>query len=184
MLVFRRFLVLVALMFWLGGFTFYAGVVVPIGRGVLGSAQSEVTREVSFYLNVSAAFALLPLTWDNLFAHDPLRRRRVLRWLCCLVVLATLIVLVWLRADLVEMLDHPVGGTLTSHAPFRQGHRLYLWISTLQWGAGVLYTLATIRAWRGEDSLSIYPDEHGSQPKRLNDLTGAADSPHIVPRPE
>ena len=48
-------------MFWLGGFTFYAAVVVPIGREVLGSAQSDVTRHVSFYLNLTAAIALLPL---------------------------------------------------------------------------------------------------------------------------
>ena len=42
----RRFLVVVALMFWLGGFTFYAGVVVPVGTRALKSPmkQALITR--------------------------------------------------------------------------------------------------------------------------------------------
>ena len=45
----RRFIVLVALCFWQGGFTFYAGVVVPVGTDVLGSSlkQGFVTRRVT-----------------------------------------------------------------------------------------------------------------------------------------
>lgn len=150
MLLFRRFLVLVALMFWLGGFTFYAGVVVPIGREILGSAQSDVTREVSYYLNLSAALALLPLGWDNFAASDPVRRRKVVRWLCCAAVLATVIGLVWLRGELLEMMDHSAGYQ-AAKTSFRSGHRTYLWISTLQWAAGVVYSLLTIQAWRAED---------------------------------
>jgi hypothetical protein len=152
MLVLRRFVVLVALMFWLGGFTFYAGVVVPIGREVLGSAQSEVTRHVSFYLNLTAALALLPLGWDIFATRDPVRRRRVLRWLCCAAVLATVIGLIWLRVQLSDMLDHPSQDSVTK-ALFRSGHRIYLWISTVQWGAGVGFTVLTILAWRAEDCL-------------------------------
>src|SRR5579871_4883377 len=151
MLLLRRFLVLVALMFWLGGFTFYAGVVVPIGRDVLGSAQSEVTRHVSFYLNLSAALAMIPLGWENLTARDPVRRRTIIRWLCCAAVLATVVGLVWLRTELVNLLDQSASGELPK-GHFRMGHRAYLWISTVQWGAGVIYTVSTIRAWRAEDS--------------------------------
>ena len=36
----RRFLVLIALMFWQGGFTFYAAVVVPIGQDVVGNGNA------------------------------------------------------------------------------------------------------------------------------------------------
>ena len=56
----RRFLVLAALMFWQGGFTFYAAVVVPIGTAQLGGAteQGFITRHVAWYLNLVGAVAL------------------------------------------------------------------------------------------------------------------------------
>src|SRR2546428_9021513 len=71
----RRFLVLAALMFWQGGFTFYAAVVVPVGQQVLGSdlEQGFITRQVTQWLNVAGAVALVPLAWDVLAAE---RRRR------------------------------------------------------------------------------------------------------------
>ena len=66
LILFRRFLVLVALMFWLGGFTFYASVVVPVGQRELGShlEQGFITRQVTNYLNLSGAVALVVLAWD------------------------------------------------------------------------------------------------------------------------
>ena len=72
MILLRRFLVLVALMFWLGGFTFYAAVVVPVGQEDLGShlEQGFITRQVTKYLNLSGAIALLLLAWDVVASHD------------------------------------------------------------------------------------------------------------------
>jgi hypothetical protein len=150
MVVFRRFLVLVALMFWLGGFTFYAGVVVPIGRQVIGSAQSDVTQQVSGYLNLSCFVALVPLLWDCHATRDSCRRRRLARWFCCAAILVTLAALLVLYGALVSMLHQPDGASVKEGA-FRMGHRAYLWVSTLQWLAGVVYTFLTIRAWRAED---------------------------------
>lgn len=148
----RRFLVLVALMFWLGGFTFYAGVVVPIGQRVLGrTAQSDVTRHVSIYLNLACAIALLPLAWD-IAAADPSRKRRIARWACWINVVLTLAALHWLHGELVAILDHPSGSG--QDAGFRFGHKAYLWISTYQWLAGVIYTVLMVQAWRAEDRLS------------------------------
>ena len=136
MLLVRRFLVLVALMFWLGGFTFYAGVVVPVGQNVLGgSAQADVTRQVSIYLNLSCAIALLPLGWDIVSANDPSRGRRVSRRLCWYNILAGLLALYWLHGQLAAMLDEPGVG---SGAYFSFWHRAYLWLSTYQWAAGVI----------------------------------------------
>ena len=61
----RRFSVIAALMFWQGGFTFYAAVVVPIGQENLGhEEQGFITREVTNYLNLAGAAALLLLAWD------------------------------------------------------------------------------------------------------------------------
>src|SRR5580700_10244682 len=53
----RRFLLLVSIAFWQGGFMFYGGVVVPVGAAVLGSEveQGFITQAVTNYLNGAGA---------------------------------------------------------------------------------------------------------------------------------
>ena len=144
----RRFLVVVALMYWQGGFTFYAAVVVPTGTEVLGSAaeQATVTRRVTYDLNVAGAVALAIFAWDTLTT----RHVRAGRWFAWSVMAATLGVLVVLRghldamfiADDLKILDRPT---------FRFWHRTYLWVSTVQWAAAVLFTVFSLAAWRADD---------------------------------
>src|SRR5262249_52848627 len=129
----RRFLVLIALMFWQGGFTFYAGVVVPVGQHVLGHhEQSQVTRPVSDYINLAGGITLLLLAWDTAVTADASAGRRWGRWLSWLVMVGALVLLVWLHLRLDEMMDADGYQGVQRHA-FRLEHRLYLWISTIQW---------------------------------------------------
>jgi hypothetical protein len=81
----RRFLVLIALMFWQGGFLFYAAVVVPIGQSVLGShlEQGMITRQVTTYLNLAGCISLFIFGWDTRAARDSSRPRRLGRWASC-----------------------------------------------------------------------------------------------------
>jgi hypothetical protein len=148
----RRFLVLVALMFWQGGFTFYAGVVVPIGRHVLGGEleQGFITREVTRYLNLSGGITLAVLAWDVLATADRSRLRRWTRVLTWAGMAAALAWLIWLHPRLDALLD-PAEWRILDRRAFRSGHRLYLWISTVQWGLGVVYAWAMLAAWRAED---------------------------------
>ncbi len=158
----RRFLVLIALMFWLGGFTFYAGVVVPIGQDVLGSHldQGFITRLVTKYLNLSAAAALLVLVLDLVAGREALWLR-ALRWLFWLGMVGTLAVLVWLHPQLDQYLDLQQREITDRHA-FRTGHRVYLWVSTVQWGCGLVYVWLMLRAWRGEDRALSEVRSHAS----------------------
>jgi hypothetical protein len=148
----RRFLVLVALMFWLGGFTFYASIVVPIGTRVLRSTlrQGFITREVTRDLNIAAAIGLLPLAWDVLVRRDPARWRRRSLIALWLFMAGCQVVLFALHAHLDSML-----GTkgLLVHDPelFRPSHRAYLWIHTVQWGAALLFIPLMLRGWQVED---------------------------------
>jgi hypothetical protein len=157
MLLLRRFLELAALFFWLGGFTFYAGVVVPIGQEVFGSLeQGFVTRQVTVYLNLSGAIALGILLCEGFAARDPAAWRRRTRWLLWGGMLVTLVVLYWLHRRLEELLD-PEEQIVRNAKAFRPRHRLYLWISTVQWACGLLYTFLTLAAWRAEDRSATIP---------------------------
>jgi Na+-driven multidrug efflux pump len=148
----RRFLVLAALSFWLGGFTFYTAVVVPIGTDELGSTadQGAITRRVTNYINLSGAAALAPLALDLLAGGDPSKRRRGLRVLFWLGLLLTLLVLFYLHLQLDALLDE----TPYNRSEFLKFHRLYLWVSTLQWAFGLGFLLLTLPAWRAEDQRS------------------------------
>jgi hypothetical protein len=193
--VIRRFLVIAALMFWQGGFTFYAAIVVPIGTEVLGSAaeQALITRRVTWQINMTGAVALAIFAWDTFatrhgrrLSPSPLagegwgggydvsatatphpnpppqggreqesRRRntkctlgRALAWL---VMAAALVVLVVLRGHLDEMFI-PDQLKVVDRPAFHFWHRTYLWVSTVQWAAAIVFTLLSLAAWRAQDA--------------------------------
>jgi hypothetical protein len=151
MVLLRRFLVVAALMFWQGGFTFYSSVVVPVGQEVLEShaEQARVTRHVALYLNLAGAIALALLAWD-VAAGDPSAVRRRLRWGAWGVMVLALGLLVWLHPRLVELID-PESHWVTDATGFRPLHRLYLWTHTAQWAAGLVYALLMLQAWSAVD---------------------------------
>ena len=151
LLVVRRFLVLVALFFWQGGFTFYASVVVPVAQERLEHLrQGFITRQVTVYLNIAGAVALIVLLWDVCVARDPARWRRGSRWLLWAGMLLSLLWLFWLHGQLDELLV-PRGRIIRDLDLFHVRHRLYLWISTVQWVCGLLYLVVTLAIWRAED---------------------------------
>jgi hypothetical protein len=147
----RRFLVLIALMFWQGGFTFYAAVVVPIGQDVVGKlTQPFITRQVAQALNLSGAAALLVLVIDLTAAARETAWAHRVRWLTWLGMVAALIVLVWLHPHIDRYMDLESQEILDRKA-LRPWHRTYLWVSTVQWGFGLVYAWLTLRAWHQED---------------------------------
>jgi hypothetical protein len=147
----RRFLVVVALAFWLGGFTFYAGVVVPIGTSVLKSPmkQALITRQVTTVLNLTGAAALVPLGWDAFATCDRAwrRRTRLGLWLFMALCQAGLFAL---HAHLNSLFD-VVAMDVGDHDVFHFAHRSYLWLHTFQWGAGLVFIVLMLLGWRHED---------------------------------
>jgi hypothetical protein len=141
--VLRRLLLLLALMFWQGGFMFYGAVVVPVGAEVLGShrEQGRVTRAVTHYLNAAGVVALALWAWD-LAAGGGGR----LRWAVWGALAATLGLLAWLHLRLDALLDPGTAAVLDA-APFQPWHRCYLLVSTAQWALSVLLAALTVRAW-------------------------------------
>lgn len=155
-MVVRRFLVLAVLVFWQGGFTFYAAVVIPVGREVLGAhrAQAAITRQVTNYLNVAGALALAPLAWDAVAARGASQRRYVLRWGCWAGMALTLALLAGLHLHLDALMDQDT--TAGADRPtFYAAHRWYLLVSTLQWACAVAYTVLAVLAWREDDRAGV-----------------------------
>jgi hypothetical protein len=154
MTVVRRWLLLWALMFWQGGFTFYGGVVVPVGSDVLGSEREQgfITRKVTNYLNLAGAVALAVWGWDLSAMRGTSPGGRRLRWAIWAGLVLSLAVLVWLHPRL-DVLLVPEDAMVLDRHRFRSLHERYLIVSTVQWVGCLLLTALTIRAWREEDAL-------------------------------
>jgi hypothetical protein len=153
MTVVRRWLLLWALMFWQGGFTFYGGVVVPVGSDVLGSEREQgfITRKVTNYLNLAGAVALVVWGWDLLAMRGTSPGGRRVRWAIWVGLMLSLAVLVWLHPRL-DVLLVPEDAIVLDRHRFRSLHERYLIVSTVQWVGCLLLTALTIRAWRHEDA--------------------------------
>ena len=139
----RRFLVVQALMLWQGGFLFYTAVVVPTGTAEFTAfEQSRVTRVVTQWMNGFGVATLVLLAWDQ-WATRPARTRWVL-WGGMTIALAGVAVL----HPMIEARVDYVSGRITDYGGFYLRHRIYLWVSTVQWAIGLVYVLLMLRAWR------------------------------------
>lgn len=148
MVTLRRFLLLGALGFWQGGFTFYATVVVPMGEEVLGSSvdQGFVTQRVANYLNLAGAIALPLLFWDV----AAMKKKSWLRAVSWIIMAACLCFLAGLHPYLDQFLDAESKDVL-NHDRFYVAHEVYLTASAVQWASGLVFLFAALRAWRAED---------------------------------
>ena len=137
----RRFLFTAAVAFWLGGFTFYTGVVILVGEHVLGSSlrQGFITQQVTGWLNIAGAAALPFLLWTTwaLWPH----RGRVTRF----GLAATLFLIAAIQLELFAL--HPFldrlmdarAHDLLDYDRFDHLHFIYITSATVQWAAGLLH---------------------------------------------
>ncbi len=168
----RRVCVLAVMLFWTGGFTFYAAVVVHVGQDVLGShrLQGFVTRRVTNFLNLAGAIALPVLAWDAAYSRDRSARRRRLRWSAWAGMGLTLGVLVWMHPRMDGFLE-PAAFRILDRGSFAGWHRWYLHVSTIQWVCALAYGLLALTAWRAEDrDLGRATDADTGESVRCNQL--------------
>src|SRR6266542_4754949 len=131
-LMMRRFLVILAIGFWLGGFTFYASVVIHTGHRVFGSRLEVgfLTQQVTRWLNVSSVVGLTVLLWNGLAdwktAKTWLRASLALTWI---TMVAVQVALFGLHPVLDRMLDVETHQILQQSA-FHSVHKLYMNLST------------------------------------------------------
>ncbi len=124
-----RFLCLFSPLIWVGGFTFYSAVVIPVLHDTLGSLDTGyVTQRVTDHLNAAGGVAVI-LWWLDAWADRPsgsaLARRVRLGLLTATTVI--LLGLVGLHRVMDDRLEF---GGLREFYPL---HRVYLIVSTVQW---------------------------------------------------
>jgi hypothetical protein len=134
-----RFASLAALAFWMGGFTFYALIVIPTGTRLLGSVeQGLVTQKVTQWMNLLGALSLAILL--------PGARRS--RWcaLSWLVMALAQIVLFWLHPRLDALIDGSLPA-VSDETRFYRWHQAYLVTVTIQWAAALVHLWSVAIPW-------------------------------------
>jgi Domain of unknown function (DUF4149) len=131
-----RWFFVVALTTYVGGFTFYSVVVIPILHDRLESAflAGLVTQRVTDALNLLGV-ATLSLGWCVycVRAMDRLRGNLLSHWDFWPLMISSIGLMVLLVLH--RLLDRKLEtGTLAGFYPY---HRAYLWVSTVQWFANL-----------------------------------------------
>ncbi len=149
----QRSLVVFAIAFWLGGFTFYGAIVIHVGAEVLGShaAQGQVTQEVTRWLNLAGAIAQSILLWNTLTT-----RRSTPQLFHVLLVTWNVMAAI----EVILFVLHPKMDRLLLASPenldqaaFRNLHEWYVNLSSVQWGVGLIHTVGCVAAWRVSDTI-------------------------------
>ncbi len=145
-----RFLCLLALSVWMGGFTFYGAVVIPVLHDTLGSLDTGYdTQRVTDYLNAIGVGAVLTwwvAAWAERSVGSPRSRRTRLALL--VATTTTLLGLIVLHRVMDGRLET---GNLRGFYPL---HRVYLVASTAQWFANVGLIASSLVLWREGPSKS------------------------------
>ena len=136
-----RVLELISLALWWGGLTFYAGAVVPLGASVTDErTQGFVTQQVTVVLN-GLAFVALLLTVPAAVLRGKWWGRTA--WGVAVLSLIGLFV-VHQRLD--QMLDGRSQSVL-DETHFYGVHQMYLWLTSLQWVAGLVLLVGFAGRW-------------------------------------
>jgi len=145
-----RALLVWSMAFWLGGFTFYSAVVIPILHDQLGGALEAglVTQRVTDFLNY-LGLLVITLGWASVLAELgwqlPLKANSAAGLLLLAATSACLFFLLWLHVSLDRMLE------MDSFSGFYESHRIYLWVSAIQWLANLGLMASWAQVWGAAD---------------------------------
>jgi hypothetical protein len=145
-----RFAVFMAVMFWLGGFTFYGAVVIPAAHEVLGTHLEVgfITQRVTRWLNLGGAVSCALLFADRWLAERAHRGIRLLPMVTLIAMTIAQAILSGMHASLDAQLDADRHG-FVDHQRFRDLHKIYLNLATALWGVAVVHLWLVLREWSG-----------------------------------
>lgn len=120
---------------WWGGLTFYATVVIHVGTHALGSErQGFITQRVTYFLNGLGTLVAV-LMWVQIR-----RSRQLVPWVLWGLLVLSQVGLFVDHYRLTGMLDFETE-TVPSPEVFYREHAVYLWLTAVQWGAGLGWML-------------------------------------------
>ena len=146
----RRFLVILALAIWFGGFTFYAEIVIPSGHKVLHShiRVGLITQEVTRWLNLIGVVALAIFAWD-IAALRKTGDKKLLRMLGGSWAIMVLMQIALFALH--PVLDSQIVERESIESTFYNLHRVYLIVATAQWLATLVYIWSSLKLWKESD---------------------------------
>lgn len=139
-----RFLCLLSLTVWVGGFTFYSAAVIPVLHDEMDSQHAgRITQRVTHSLNATGVAALALWWLEVLLEHSGGQARiRQARILLTGASTAILVSLFLMHRVMDRRLD---AGSLRGFYPW---HRAYLIASTIQWFMNLGLLAAALLHWR------------------------------------
>jgi hypothetical protein len=122
----------IILSIWWGAFTFYAGVVVPVGMRVLGShtEMGFITQQVTNYLNV---FSLIIFQiYAYLLKNQEVNDNNLVEEITVISLIGFQLLLFLLHSYQTDLLDF-VHHKVIDYGKFYLLHRIYLIVETFIW---------------------------------------------------
>jgi hypothetical protein len=151
--VLRRYLTVLILAMWMGGFTFYALVVIPTATMVLGSVRQVgfITEQVTNWINLIGIVAILFFLWNIKVEWKRQSGRR--RWglVTFWLIMALAHVGLFVTHPFMDHLLNPKTRALRDYDHFVDLHTVYLTFATTEWSAALLYVWVLFFCWRDAD---------------------------------
>jgi hypothetical protein len=138
---------------WMGGFTFYALIVIPTAQRVLASERDAgfITQQVTRWLNLIGVGVLLALLW-LLAAGWKARSARLRFWLAATwIIMALMQVSLFITHPLIDQYLDAQKHRIHQFEQFDQMHTVYLVFATVQWSAAMLQIWLMLLGWRMQD---------------------------------
>ena len=146
-----RFLTIVVIAVWFGGFTFYSTAVIATAQEVLHSHMRAgmITQQVTNWLNLIS----IPALAVCLTSVVCLRRHLERKWFRILTLAFVLMCVLQVALFAFHpVLDRQiVDRDIANEGSFYRLHRIYLIFSTAQWLATLVYLWAALELWRSGD---------------------------------
>lgn len=142
---------------WMGGFTFYAEVVIPTATVVLGSERNVgfITQKVTGWINLIGLAAMAVFLWNMIAEWRVLTPPR--RWIIGAAFALMVLCSIGLFATHPLMDSHldAAEHKIRDYDHFVVLHNIYLTFATAQWIAALTYLWISMAAWRTADRAEL-----------------------------
>jgi hypothetical protein len=120
---------IIALSLWWGAFTFYAGIVVPVGMNVLGShtEMGFITQQVTVYINL-----ILFLFFAYCLKNEEFTEGKLVEEITAISLIGFQLLLFLLHNSQTDLLDFE-NHKIINRDNFYLLHRIYLIVESLIW---------------------------------------------------